>query len=258
MMDASLIAESEGNGAPAGLMLRYGIEPEFRAATGITAEQVGKFNLSMWDIQEYPPDNIIDVMVQAGKTNDAAELETLGQKFAGHLTDQENDLWNILSKIVTPAQMLKLRELELQMPPHTTSGLTGFYVDFGAYEGLELTEEQKNQLKALQKEYIKEQRDLIKAMRSAKDQKEANEKLTKLTASVKGRIETLLTVAQKAKRTRLLENRPKWLVSNVSSDQDKPKEDTSWMNSWKPGDGPPKGFKGFIPPAPKKRFPLHE
>ncbi|GHT44198.1 hypothetical protein FACS189454_00960 [Planctomycetales bacterium] len=259
MMDASLIAESEGNGAPAGLMFRYGTDPDFRAVTGITAEQVGKFNLSMWDMQEYPTDEILDVMVQAGKTNDAAELETLGQKYAGHIINQENFLWNELSKIVTPEQMLKLRELELQMPPNATSGLTDFYVNFRAYEGLELTEEQKNQLKTLQEEYVKDQKELIKAMRSKKDQKEASEKLMKLSASVKGRIEMLLTAAQKAKRTRLLETRPKWLVSSVSSDQDKPKEDNSWMNSWKPGDGPPNDrWKDFIPPPPKRRFPLHE
>ncbi|MDR3181383.1 MAG: hypothetical protein LBT89_00435 [Planctomycetaceae bacterium] len=242
-----------GIGGPVRLLCQYGDNPEFLSATGLSAEQIGKFNLALWDLPEFPSNEMIAVWERAGQTDDAEELAALGQKWENDANENTEKAFQYVSKIVSPEQMLRLRELELQMP--SPFGTNDPYMNFGAYEGLNLTDEQKDILGQLKEEFLKEQEKFFRGEKSGAG--EHRKKIKTAIDAVTVKIKKMLNEEQTKKLAKLLANRPQFLIGTtlLIGTAKKKKEDDSWKKSWKPGGPIP---EGAVPPRPKGRFPLHE
>jgi hypothetical protein len=248
---ASVRAMTTGIGGPVRLLFQYGDNPDFLSAVGLTAEQIGKFNSALWNLPELPTDEMIAVWEQAGQTDDTEELALLGQKWENYANENTEKAFQYVSKAVSPEQMLRLRELELQMP--SPFGTNDPYITFGAYEGLNLTDEQKNTLRLLKEEFLKEQEEYFQAEKSGS--RRASEKIKNAIDAVTVKIKKMLNEEQTKKLAELLANRPQFLTDRTVLFRTAKKEDDSWKKSWKPGDPIP---AGAVPPRPKGRFPLHE
>jgi hypothetical protein len=228
----------------------FGENPEFRDWSGITLEQVRNMRLAMWDMVDYPPDELVEIFVRAATTEDAEELETLGKEMFSFHRESVQKMEETLSAELSPEQIQKLWELEWHMP--TGSAFIGseeVSVHFGRYNAFDLSEEQKKRIEALKKEFLQADPELKKL-----SGQESNQKLIELVKGTREKLKGTLTDAQKAKLDKLLSEKPKFLTQPPPPPSEKERE--VWVpgpDSWKPGDPLPPGV--LPPPPPAGRFP---
>jgi hypothetical protein len=227
----------------------FGENPEFREYTGITLEQVRKMRLAAWDLVDFPPDELVDIFVQAALTEDAEELKALAKERDSLTIEMFQKANETLLAVLSPEQIQKLWELQWQMP--SSSAFIGgeeITIGLGRYNAFDLSEEQKKRIEVLKKEFLAAAPELDKLRGNAR-----NQKLIELVKATRTKLKETLTDAQRAKLERLLTEKPKFLTAPPA-----PKKE-EWMpgpNSWKPGDPLPEGV--LPPPPPRGKFPRIE
>ncbi len=250
---------AEGKFVPVMLLREHGEKPEFQAATGISPEQVATMEAYSESLEEKDFIGPIEELEKrAAETEDPDELAALTDQAVAVMRGVVDKFDEKLRETVTPEQMLRLRELELQADVFGDEEF--LLVNFGGYEALELTEEQRKQFDALREEYLADVKDELALLMGATDreldeeeEKALTEKLQKRTALVKAKILALLTPEQAKKFERLMANRPAFLdAPGTASDAAVPEND-EWKKSWKPGDPVPEGYEA---PQPKGGFPF--
>jgi hypothetical protein len=227
----------------------FGENPDFREWSGITLEQIRNMRLAIWDWADFPPDELVDIYVQAALTEDAEELEILSEEERSLFSEQSKKEKEILMAELSPEQIQKLWELEWLNPRHHTIGDEEIYIGFGRYNALDLSEEQKELLETLTKEFLQAAPELFKL-----SGKERTQKLIDHVKATRVKLQEMMTDAQKAKLDWLLAEKPKFLTQPPPPPSEKEREETAPRpDSWKPGDPLPPGV--LPPPPPAKRFP---
>jgi hypothetical protein len=247
----------------------FGENPEFRAYTGISLEQVRQIILAQWDSNQlpenHPTDEVLDLYTRRGKTDDATELDKIGMELWMLRMKEHEELKETMTTVLSPEQRQKLRELEWimqTMQEEATKKLENENVAYGRplrlgiYKNLGLSAEQQKQLEALKAECFQALSEHFKGVRSGKAMSgvEAMRKINEISEAIQPKLNAMLTRAQKTKLEQLLANPPKFLTAPPA-----PKKD-AWMpgpNSWKPGDPIPEGRIPPLPP-PSGRFPRSE
>ena len=193
---------------------------------------------------------------------------------------------SIIAETLTPPQLQLIREYQLVVPgtvaemlAETGLNIPEILVNFGAYEALDLSEEQKEALAKLQEESQKEMQPIwndVKALaeyayEKAQNAKSAEEldiqeiitkakgildKAAPLAKKTREQIEESLTPEQKERLAQIREEVPLRLAK-IKEELEKKKaeaaKDESWKDAWKPGDPIPEHLKA---PEPKRRFPF--
>ena len=231
----------------------FGENPDFRAYTGITLEQVRNMRLAAWDFVDLPPDEMVDIYVRAGRTEDAEELEALGEEKISFFNELSQKQGEILMAGLSTEQIQKLWELEWQMPFNSAKiNNEDVHIGFERYNALGLSEEQKKRLETSKKEFLQAAPELRKL--PGLSGKERSQKLIELVKATRVKLKETLTDAQKAKLDRLLADKPKFLTQPPPPPSEKERE--VWVpgpDAWKPGDPLP---PGALPPRPPAgRFP---
>lgn len=201
-------------------------------------------------------------------------------EFADELVEKNIELLDsyntVYQEILTPQQIQLARKLVLTLPSFLSDLSEGDvdFVNFDAYNALDLSEEQNEAFSTLQKEYEELQNEISKMTPEpliqeldqelkgedvdeyAKRINAVREKQNQYGEKLKKSLDDILTKEQKEKLATLREEIPKKLASIREELEKKAKEnpvDNSWMESWKPGDPIP---EGATPPRPRGRFPL--
>jgi hypothetical protein len=253
---ASLLGRSE-TATPSPIMVTgigpfpgYGESPEFRAWSGITLEQVRNMRLAMWDLADFPPDEVVDIYVQAAITEDTEELKALAKErnsLTGEIFEKANK--TLLAELSTKKEK-KLWELEWQSSMSSAYiGSEEITIGLGRYNAFDLSDEQKKRIEALKKEFLAAAPELDKLKGN-----ERNQKLIEHVKAMRVKLKETLTDAQRAKLEQLLAEKPKFLTEPAAPPSEK-KPDV-WVpgpNSWKPGDPLPPGV--LPPPPPAGKFP---
>ena|GEM_PF-6930795 len=225
----------------------FGENPEFREYTGITLEQVRNMRLAAWDLVDFPPDEMVDIYVRAGMTEDAEELAALGEEKIALFQELSQKSGETLLAELSPEQIQKLWELEWQMPGSSaTTNNEDVSIGFGRYNALDLSEEQKKRLETLKKDFLQAAPEMNKL-----SGREQAQKLIELVKATRSKLTEMLTDAQRAKLDELQKNEPKFLTQPPPE-----KKEDEWVpgpNSWQPGDPLPPGV--LPPPPPVGRFP---
>lgn len=242
----SLLMRVVGEGASAG----FGENPEFRAWSGITLEQIRSMRLAVWDMVDFPPDELVEIYARAVVTEDVGKLATLGEETISLFQELSQKKAEILMAELSPEQIQKLWELEWQIPDSAARiNNEDVIVGFERYNALDLSEEQKKLLETLKKEFLQAASKLDKL-----SGEEKNQKLFELVKVTRTKLKDTLTAAQKAKLDRLLAEKPKFLTQPAPPPSEKKRDE--WVpgpNSWQPGDPLPPGV--LPPPPPAGRFP---
>ena len=227
----------------------YGENPEFREYTGITLEQVRNMRLAMWDMADFPPDEMVDIYVRAGITEDADELALLGEEKISLLQELSKRSAETLLAELSPEQIQKLWELEWQSDSYVRIDGENVIIGFERYNALDLSEEQQKRLEALKEEFLQ----------AAPVQKllgqDGAQKLVELVTATREMAKEMLTDAQRSRLEQLLANKPDFLMPRAPAPP-KEEERERWMpgpDSWRPGDPLPPGV--LPPPPPPARFP---
>jgi hypothetical protein len=227
-------------------IMQYGENPEFREYTGITLEQISEIYLELWNIkEEFPSDELLDITVRAGMTEDTEELAEIATEFVSyHANQRENIIEHNKSMlaIFSPEQIQKLWEVEFARFWDHDSAINP---NFRLYNALELTEEQKEQVQALRTEFWEKHAELLKMT----NRSERNAKLDELGKTIRSQLRATLTDTQRAKMDRLLTDKPAFLTAQATPPQEKKIEEDEydWSKSWNPGDPIP---EGRLPPRP--------
>lgn len=208
-----------------------------------------------------------------------AETEDDFKSIAKDIDTKANDVLRSFSKkqddLLTPAQKTKVAELNLQS---NQGNIEAGPMSFRAYEILDLTESQREELQKIKQEYTDGFEKLIRKMldvsmkvmtpepgeentaekieeRAEKQQEEIKSLETEanqLYARTKARILALLSKEQREKFDSIIAKTPEFIKERIKSN-DGEEDDEEWKKSWKPGDPVPKGKS-----APRKAFPLME
>ncbi len=248
----------------------------YQAALGMTAEQVTsyaqkyeEFNAQAAEVVESFDEtmNRFDELSPDEQTAFGAEVRTTMRTL---FAEQQE----VLTGVLTPAQIQRMQELELVLPSVVSQVMADDeefipVLNFAAYEALGLSEEQKEALARIQEESAEEMGDLLKEkmlnirIRVASDDPPSEETLQAfqalskrgraMKARLKAKIHALLTKEQTAKLEKLLADWPAKLEQiradwKAAQAKKKP-EDDSWREAWKPGDPVPEGAA-----EPERRF----
>jgi hypothetical protein len=255
--DSSFLASMVGSETPslilvtgAGRFAGFGENPEFREYTGITLEQIHNMRLAVWEMADFPPDELVDIHVRAAITEDAEELETLGEESLSFFSELSKKMGETLMAELSPEQIQKLWELEWHMQSGSAM-ISGedVFIGFARYNALDLSEEQKKRIEALKKEFL-----LAGSELNMLSGRERSQRLIELAKATRARLRETLTAVQKEQLDDILANKPRFLTQPPSPPSEKTRD--VWVpgpGSWKPGDPLPPG--ALPPPPPARRFP---
>ena len=194
------------------------------------------------------------------------EIDDVNEEFAdkliGFFTQAVDDFDALIRETLTPIQLQRLQEYELINPLELGFGWSPT-INFDAYEVLDLSEEQREQLREIQEEEAAQSRreyaEIEKLSSTAPDK--ASERLMD-SKRLEARVEKvrekifheILTPEQREYLETLAEEIPKKLEELRAKRQaESPKKDESWKDAWKPGDPIPEEFST---PTPERRFPI--
>ncbi len=128
-----------------------------------TQEQYDEFGDFMATLKDEVKPLLNPIMDKVAETNDPAELESLSGEIAAVLNGVLDRTQAKLEEIVTPEQLAKMRQFELQQLSGMASvGLP--VINFDAYKGLGLSESQVKELENIRAESKKEQIDFMNEM----------------------------------------------------------------------------------------------
>jgi len=242
--------------APASALLHaFGENPDFREFTGITLEQIRNVSLAQWDMfRDFPPDELLNICVRAGQTDDPEELERISVERELYMAEAFGKIDQSVAAILLPEQIQKLWEVEWAMRPAVdfdpdSNVNNSNPINFVMYKALALDTEQQKRLDALKTEYVQARLELFKSSLTGK-RKFAKEK--ELAETMRSKLSDMLTETQRTKMEQFRANKPKFLTAQAPTSPKKA-EDYEWTKSWKPGDPIPEGM--LPPPPPVSRFP---
>ncbi len=202
-------------------------------------------------------------MLAVADTDDPAEIEELTGQIETVLSTVYEQSTAKLLEVVTPQQLAKLRELDLQLGEQMAE--MGFpVIKFDAYAALDLTPSQQEKLDKIRAESEVEQLQFMdeftkmmpkpgqkptpeemKAMQEKMEKR--GEESKKLIAKIKSRILVILDKKQQAKLEELLKNVPDYVKNKLKMQPpSKPvdeKKYEAWKDAWKPGDPIPEEFR---------------
>ena len=246
------------------MFIENGDEPDFQQFIGTTDEQYQEFSDYMLANKEIVRGQSQPLMEQIAAENDPGKIAELAATFQANVMALVDNAEAKAAEILTPEQVLKIRELEL----HKNKLLQeeGFPIyNFEAYTALNLTEEQTKQLHETRDGFHKEQADLIarysKAMpkpgenldKQAMEQRMKQiqavaEEGKKLTARIVAKTQSILTRDQMAKLDAMLKTTPECFTNMLKRQGTPPpkideKKYADWQKAWKPGDPIPKDYR---------------
>lgn len=261
----SMLVKQLGQGKTSGsFFLEDGDDPEFQRLTGTTNEQFAEFYAFMMDYKDETKPKLTALLEEVADENEPDRIAEIAAGFDDAYDKIFADVTAKLNEIVTPEQMMKIRQVEIQMMQTTLDAGVPF-VNYESYTGLDLSESQKKQLDEIRQAFQKEQRDFFAAMtelqlkpgqppkpeelqKLRKRMEELGESGKKLNARIKAKLLTILNKEQVAKLESLLTNIPpfvkqKHMARTLPPPKVDEKEFDEWKESWKPGDPIPDRFK---------------
>lgn len=233
---------------------------EFLAYTGLTKEKALELKQKTMSVFEKGFSGIEKIQAEIETTDDPEELGKLADRhieaLAGIMASQDD----ILREELTPQQLGKFKDLRLILAAPNKG--VAFLFDFGQYEALDLSEEQRRQIDAIRESYEKEFVPLMENVLAVgmkkmeriaetgefgqpptaeekKAEAEAQIPLVQLHARTRAKILALLSKEQTGRLETVLAGAPAYLVKRLGLGE---KRDDSWKESWKPGDPIPEGF----------------
>lgn len=257
-----IVLKTVAEGKSAGMFLAEdGDDPEFQAVTGTTNEQFAEYYNFMMDLKSKMEPQMKQLMAAAEEADDDA-LEDIGNQMETIFDGIYDQVAAKLEEIVTPEQLQKMRQLDLQIEsPMVEAGFP--LINFEAYTALDLSDSQKKQLDKIREESLPEQQKYMAEMLQLmpkpgqrpkpEEMQSLQEKMTKKTedgkkllAKIRSRILVTLDKKQQDKLERLLVERPAYVTNRFKLSQPtKPvdaKKFDAWKSSWKPGDPLPEEF----------------
>ena len=241
-------------------------DEECRHYAGISTEQMEQLQKSMQGMELRFAADIIPTAFKATQTDDPQELEKIAKNLVKKVTGIADDVYAKTQKIFTPGQIAKMKELRL-MHSSLNSDMATVIFDFGQYDTLDLTDEQRKKLTAIREEYTKEYTAIVNKLadmlqKYVKDGQEPPEdvqekaellveQLKQLAVRTKAKVLAILTKEQADRMEQLLAKAPKFF-DQFRKDKNQ-EDDESWKKSWKPGDPVP---EGATPPKPRGIFPI--
>lgn len=253
----SMFVKAVGEGKALGsYFFEDGDDPEYQQLTGISQDQYEEFAIFMESQKDTVKPGLEQILFAVADTEDPEEI-------AGYVEDM-NAIYDAiftarqekLAEIVTPEQLAKMRQLELQQSSLLAQiGVPIF--NFDSYLGLGLSKEQEGRLENISSEMLKEQLDLMddfiknasvnpedrkdpkRLQELAKKQGEIAEKGKQLISRIKARIIGILTKDQLERLEKLQADLPEFIKNKgkkfgVKAPQEIANDD--WKKSWKPGD----------------------
>ena len=243
--------------------LEDGDDKEFQRITGTTDAQYEKFGDFMLEQTKHARPIFDDFRKKFEETDDPNELEKLGVELEDFMIGLNKESTEKMDEIVTPEQLAKIRQLELQQFKGMAE--VGFtIINYDAYKGLGLSDQQKEKLHEINDSFREEQighlEKMLATMNSPADRKDKKkmEELAKvgaengkngkaLNAKIKAKVLTILTDEQTRKLEELLANVPDFIQKRRARMGIPPsqtaKVDDDWKKSWKPGDPLPEHIR---------------
>jgi Spy/CpxP family protein refolding chaperone len=180
------------------------------------------------------------------------EIELYSQAF--------DEMDTVVRETLTPFQLQALREYDLVNPLDVEEIMLGVSTNFDAYEALDLSEEQREQLKEILEEEVAQSQKMFEEIEKTLSNPGENleesgflEKGKANAVKIREKIQKILTPQQRERLDQLKEEISKKLAQiKEKKASEPPKEDDSWKDAWKPGDPIPEEFQQPTPPI---RFP---
>lgn len=246
------------------MFIEHGDYPDMQQFLGTTDEQYQAFSDFMFGTRTAYQAEMRPLFEQLAAENDPEKIAELVDTFQTHILAMIDNAEVKAAEILTPEQILKIRELELHR--NQIMEQEGFPIySFEGYEALNLTPEQQKQLHEIRDGFRKEQAELIEQF--SKTQPKPGEKLSKqemekrmkqirgildqgkkLMVRMKMKVRTILTKEQSSKLEDLLKKTPE-AFTNMMKRQGAPppkideKKYDEWKKSWKPGDPIPEEYR---------------
>ena len=245
---------------------------EYLSLIGVSKDDMNEIDLFMReDIQKGMSHRLDPLLMQAGETDDEAELKKIGDEFASIFSEALDKAKDKFEKTLSPEQITNIRRAHIQLGVMET-GLTEQFpvVDFQMYSILDLNDEQKQKIADIRAKYEKEQLAMVdkmmkqsyglrKAMEDnpdkmaefTKNREKLLEEGKQLVARIKTEIESVLTKSQLADWKKILTDLPPYVIDHRKTHGlplPDGADDSSWKDSWKPGDPIPDNMR----PAPRK------
>lgn len=189
------------------------------------------------------------------------EVETRENKFMEVFSQALDDMDTSVRETLTPIQLQKAREYQLVNPGFMGEPVENT-INFDAYDALELSEEQKKQLKKIREETETEYKKIFENLKSDPEVAKSlqklsqtlnSEKMKTFTEKMKEKVHKILTPEQRERITQIKKEVPEKIAEIKRKKASEPKEDDSWKDFWKPGDPLP---EGAVPPRRAPRFPM--
>ncbi|MDR3110350.1 MAG: Spy/CpxP family protein refolding chaperone [Planctomycetaceae bacterium] len=233
-------------------------QQEFRDYIGIDKELSESIKKKQMEIMGKMGNDMMPMFKEIAEAKTDEEIDKFADKMIDRQVKMIKESAEVVNKELKPQQIEKLKELRVV----TASPNDGqnFLFDFGQYEVLNLTDEQKKKIAVIKAEHFVtfnpvlkkimeiQQRNMDRMFESdgkpneeiQKEMKEAAEPLVKLNAATRARILALLTKEQTDKLDKIFSNAPKYLAVRVGLIKENEDKD-AWKKSWKPGDPIPEG-----------------
>lgn len=243
--------------------LHDGDDPTFQALTETTDDQYyafDKFIIERKDSIRLRFETLLRKVLKAAP-EEIAGIETEAKGLFEEIFDANNAK---LHEILTPRQIAKIRELELQSASYITPPTTPM-INYDAYNALGLSEKQQRELETIRKEFEEEQGRFFEEMLRIspkpgvkptpeelkiiyKNMSEHGQKGRALANRIRSKIVSLLDKDQEKKLNDLLVNIPEFLKEKKKrfGQAPKPVDEKAydaWKKSWKPGDPVPQEFR---------------
>lgn len=242
---------------------------------GMSEEQNKRREAINKELENDMPQIFMSILPKIATAESDEDFAGLAKEIEKKVVDIAQSLEKKQNELFTPEQKSKIAELNLQS---NQGNFDAGPMSFHAYEILDLTESQREELQKIKQEYtdgfeklIRKMIDVsMKAMTSIPGEEDSPEKIKErqeksqeeikslekegdqLLSRTKARILALLNKEQREKFDTIIAKTPEFIKERIKSD-DGEEDDEEWKKSWKPGDPVPKGKS-----TPRKAFPLME